>query len=122
MSKVHSTIEYAGPEEFVKFLVGRRAPVYDHALRETQKGLSSSNPFRGLLGVKINPCDSFPASLEAPVLLGLLARSTRPIAGQSIPHAFPGQYVPFQNNEEDQVIQPATHLIVGRRGVGIFQK
>jgi molybdopterin-guanine dinucleotide biosynthesis protein len=27
-------------------------------------------------------------------------------------------YVPFQNNEESLIIQPATHLIIGRRGVG----
>jgi hypothetical protein len=56
--------------------------------------------------------------MEADVLRGLLARSTRAISGQSTLHSFPGQYVPFQNNEEIQAIQPATHLIVGRRGVG----
>jgi Cdc6-like AAA superfamily ATPase len=38
--------------------------------------------------------------------------------GHQTAHAFPSQYVPFQNNEETQAIQPATHLIVGRRGVG----
>src|ERR1019366_2536822 len=69
-------------------------------------------------GLKVDPFERFPDSTEADVLRGLLVRSTRPMAGQSAVHAFPGQYVPFQNNEETQVIQPATHLIVGRRGVG----
>lgn len=118
LPEVNSVLELAGTEEFLKFQVGRRAPVYDHALRETLAGLPDANPFRGLLGLQINPPQRFPDSIEANVLRGLLVRSTRPVAGQSTPHAFPGQFVPFQNNEETQAIQPATHLIVGRRGVG----
>lgn len=115
---VSAVIDLVGTEEFLKFRVGRRAPVYDHALRETLEGMPDANPYRGLLGLQIDPPGNFPDSMEADVLRGLLVRSTRAIAGQPPPHAFPGQYVPFQNNEETQAIQPATHLIVGRRGVG----
>ena len=115
---VSAIVELAGTEEFLKFRVGRRAPVYDHALRETLQGLPDTNPYRGLIGLQVDPPERFPDSMEADVLRGLLVRSTRPIAGQPTPHAFPGQYVPFQNNEETQAVQPATHLIVGRRGVG----
>jgi hypothetical protein len=118
LPEVTTVIDSVGTEEFLKFLVGRRAPVYDHALRETLKGLTDANPYRGLLGLQLDPPANFPGSMEANVLRGLLVRSTRAIAGQPPPHAFPGQYVPFQNNEETQAIQPATHLIVGRRGVG----
>jgi len=118
LPEVSSVVELVGTEDFLKFRVGRRAPVYDHALRETLEGLPDANPYRGLLGLQIDPPERFPDSMEANVLRGLLVRSTRPIAGQPTPHAFPGQYVPFQNNEETQAIQPATHLIVGRRGVG----
>ena len=118
LPEVNTVVDLVGTEEFLKFRVGRRAPVYDHALRETLEGLPDANPYRGLLGLQIEPPDRFPQSMEADVLRGLLVRSTRPIAGQPAPHAFPGQYVPFQNNEETQAIQPATHLIVGRRGVG----
>ena len=118
LPEVSAVADLIGTEEFLKFRVGRRAPVYDHALRETLEGLQDANPYRGLLGLQIAPPDRFPDSMEANVLRGLLVRSTRPIAGQPIPHVFPGQYVPFQNNEETQAIQPATHLIVGRRGVG----
>jgi len=118
LPEVSAVVELAGTEEFLKFRVGRRAPVCDHALRETLEGLPDENPYRGLLGLQIDPPGRFPDSIEANVLRGLLVRSTRPIAGQPTPHAFPGQYVPFQNNEETQAIQPATHLIVGRRGVG----
>ncbi|MDP2996714.1 MAG: hypothetical protein Q8N47_04445 [Bryobacterales bacterium] len=118
LPEVNAVVELVGTEEFLKFRVGHRAPVYDHALRETLEGLPDANPYRGLLGLQIEPPERFPDSMEANVLRGLLVRSTRPIAGQPTPHAFPGQYVPFQNNEETQAIQPATHLIVGRRGVG----
>jgi hypothetical protein len=118
LPEIASIVDLIGTEEFLKFRVGRRAPVYDHALRETLDGLQDTNPYRGLLGLQIDPPERFPDSTEANVLRGLLVRSTRPIAGHSAPHAFPGQYVPFQNNEETQAIQPATHLIVGRRGVG----
>jgi energy-coupling factor transporter ATP-binding protein EcfA2 len=118
LPEISSTVELVGTEEFLKFRVGRSAPVYNHALRETLEGLTETNPYRGLIGLEIDPPERFPDSVEANVLRGLLVRSTRPIAGQEAPHAFPGQYVPFQNNEETQAIQPATHLIVGRRGVG----
>jgi hypothetical protein len=118
LPKILAEVELVGTEEFLKFIVGRRAPVYDHALRETLEGLPDANPYRGLIGLKIEAPNRFPDSVEANVLRGLLIRSTRPIVGQETAHAFPGQYVPFQNNEETQAIQPATHLIVGRRGVG----
>ena len=115
---VPAAVDRVGTEEFLKFRVGRHAPVYEHALRETLMRLPDSNPFQGLLGLTIDPPSQFPDSIEADVLRGLLARSTRPVSGQQTPHVFPGQYVPFQNHEETQAIQPATHLIVGRRGVG----
>jgi hypothetical protein len=115
---VDTVVELVGNQEFLKFRVGRRARIYEHALRETLKNLPDSNPFRGLLGLRVEPPASFPASMEAEVLRGVLARSTRAISGQSTLRTLGGQYVPFQNQEETQVIQPATHLIVGRRGVG----
>lgn len=118
LPRVGTAIESAGNQQFLKFKVGRRAPVYTHAFRETLSRLPEENSFRGLLGLKIELADNFPSSIEAEVLRGLLARSTRTVGGQTTAHIFPGQYVPFQNNEETQAIQPATHLIVGRRGVG----
>ena len=41
----------AGNKPFLKFVVGRDAPIYQHALRETQKALWDNNPFRGTLGL-----------------------------------------------------------------------
>ncbi|MBI4908225.1 MAG: ATP-binding protein [Acidobacteria bacterium] len=115
---VQTMIELVGHEEFLKFKVGRHAPIYEHALRATFKNLPDSNQFHGLLGLHVETPAGFPDSMEAGVLRGILGRSTRAISGQSATQIFPGQYVPFQNNEETQAIQPATHLIVGRRGVG----
>ena len=118
LPEVGTVTDLVGNEEFLKFKVGRRAPVYDHALRETLKSLPEANPYRGLLGLQVEPTEKFPDSMEAEVLRGVFARSTRTISSSSPLSMFPGQYVPFQNNEETQAIQPATHLIVGRRGVG----
>ncbi|MGI8742613.1 MAG: ATP-binding protein [Bryobacteraceae bacterium] len=118
LPEINFVTELAGNQEFIKFKVGHRAPIYEHALRETLKGLPEENPYKGLLGLHITPPDRFPDSIEADVLRGILARSTRTVSGQSNSQGFPGQYVPFQHGEDTQAIQPATHLIVGRRGVG----
>lgn len=117
LSSVPAATEIVGGRQFLKFKVGRNAPVYDHALRETLKGMSEDNPFRGLLGLSVQEQSGFPSSLEAEVLRGILARSTRIVSSDERASTL-GRYVPFQNNEESLIIQPATHLIIGRRGVG----
>ena len=62
----------AGNRSFLKFVVGREAPLYQHALRATQKALSVDNPFRGTLGLSIEKSDKFPESIEAGCLQTLL--------------------------------------------------
>jgi hypothetical protein len=109
---------FAGNRPFLKFVVGRDAPVYRHALRETQKSLSDTNPFRGTLGLAIQEADRFPESQEAIALLTLLARSTRAVAQDTSDRGFSVPYIPFQNREDHQLAQPASHVVVGRRGVG----
>jgi hypothetical protein len=107
-----------GNKSFLKFVVGRDAPIYTYALHETQKALSAQNPFRGALGLSIKKTERFPESLEATSLLTLLARSNRAVAEDTSGHGFSVPYVPFQNREDYQLAQPATHVVVGRRGVG----
>ncbi|MBJ9967277.1 ATP-binding protein [Burkholderia seminalis] len=107
-----------GNREFLKFAVGREAPLYTYALYESQKRLPDSNPFKGAMALAPEKASSFPASTEASALLTLLTRSTRevsqgePIGGYSVP------YVPFQKREDHQLAQPASHIVRGRRGVG----
>jgi hypothetical protein len=108
----------AGNSVFLKFVVGRQAPIYQHALRETQKALSPSNPFRGGLGLAIERVERFPNSIEAAVLLTLLARSTRAVVQDRVERGFSVPYVPFRNQEDHQLAQPASHVVLGRRGVG----
>ncbi len=108
----------AGNRSFLKFFVGRDAPLYQYALRETQKALSEDNPYRGKLGLLIQKSDHFPESLEAGALQTLLTRSTRAVAENSTQEGFSVPYVPFQNREDHQLAQPASHVVVGRRGVG----
>lgn len=108
----------AGDSLFLKFVVGRQAPLYQHALRETQKALSPTNPFRGGLGITIQRVERFPNSTEATALLTLLARSTRAVSEDRPERGFSVPYVPFRNQEDHQLAQPASHVVVGRRGVG----
>lgn len=115
---VQSRITSVGGQKFLKFIVGREAPLYKHALRETQKHLSDSNPFLGGLGLAAEPAGSFPESLEATVLITLLTRSTRAVSQDTSDGGFSVPYVPFQNREDHQLAQPATHVVLGRRGVG----
>jgi hypothetical protein len=117
--EVPTQVTLAGNESFLKFIVGREAPIYQHALRETQQALPLDNPFRGALGLSVKKADRFPESLEATALLTLLTPAIRVVAkntsagrGLSVP------YVPFQNNEDHLLARPACHVIVGRRGVG----
>ena len=111
-------ITSAGNETFLKFIVGREAPIYRHALRETQRALSPDNPFRGALGLTFQKAEQFPRSLEATALLTLLTASTRVVAQDTSERGFSVPYVPFQNQEDYRLAQPASHVVVGRRGVG----
>jgi energy-coupling factor transporter ATP-binding protein EcfA2 len=108
----------AGNKPFLKFVVGRDAPIYQYALRETQKALSDQNPFRGTLGLLIQRNEHFADTLEAGALQTLLTRSTRAVSENRTQEGFSVPYVPFQNREDHQLAQPATHVVVGRRGVG----
>jgi Cdc6-like AAA superfamily ATPase len=115
---VEAQVTIAGNEHFLKFIVGRDAPFYKHALWETQKALPIESPFRGSLGLSIRKTERFPESLEATALLTLLSRSTRAVAQDTSERGFSVPYVPFQNREDFRLAQPATHVVVGRRGVG----
>lgn len=107
-----------GNREFLKFVVVREAPVYAHALHESQKRLSSDNPFRGAMGLDPKKAESFPESLEAKALLTLLTRSTREVSQDTSSHGYVVPYVPFQKREDHTLAQPASHIVRGRRGVG----
>lgn len=107
-----------GNREFLKFCVGRDAPVYAYALHESQKRLSADNPFRGAMGVDPRKAKSFPESLEAKALLTLLTRSTREVSQDTSSHGYQVPYVPFQKREDHTLAQPASHIVRGRRGVG----
>ena len=117
-TSVRTQRRLAGSQYFLKFIVGKDAPFYLHALRETQKGLPAENLFRGALGLQVEKGQRFPESVEATSLLTLLTRSTRPVSEDTSDRGFSVPYVPFQNREDHQLAQPATHVVVGRRGVG----
>ncbi len=115
---ISTRLTSAGNQSFLKFVVGRDAPIYQHSLRETQRALSGHNPFRGKLGLVVKKSEHFPESLEAGALQTLLTRSTRAVSENLADETFSVPYVPFQNREDHQLAQPASHVVVGRRGVG----
>ncbi|MHB0925332.1 MAG: hypothetical protein ACYC1F_02360 [Gallionellaceae bacterium] len=107
-----------GNREFLKFTVGKEAPLYTYALHECQKNLSEDNPFRGAMGLTLSKTDTFPSSIEASALITLLTRSTREVSEDSTPRGYIVPYVPFQKREDHHFAQPASHIVRGRRGVG----
>ncbi len=118
VTKVPYDRKQVGNREFLKFTVGREAPLYAHALHQAQKALSSDNPYRGAIGLAIAKSDSFPNSLEASALLTLLTRSTKEVSQDSSERGYTVPYIPFQKREDHQLAQPASHIVRGRRGVG----
>jgi Cdc6-like AAA superfamily ATPase len=118
ISEVEYRLQDAGTETFLKFVVGRALPLYDHALLVTQMTLPPESPFRGLLGLTFEPEQVFPRSLEADVLQTIITRQTRRVAQREPLGPLSLTNISFQNREDLKVIQPATHLILGRRGVG----
>src|SRR5579863_6627747 len=96
----------AGNRPFLKFVVGREAPIYQFALRETKRSLSGRNPFQGTLGLLVQRADRFPESLEAKALQTLLTRSTRAVVDSGeAERGFSVPYVPFQNQEDHKLAQ-----------------
>lgn len=110
--------EYIGNKQFIKFTVGRQSPLYTYALHAAQRNLPEANPYRGALSLELQAAENFPSSIEAEALLALLARSTRVISQDSSERGYAVPYIPFQNREDYQLSQPATHIVKGRRGVG----
>ncbi|MGC7406090.1 hypothetical protein ACPWR0_19250 [Pandoraea pneumonica] len=107
-----------GNREFLKFSVGKEAPLYEYALYESQNSLHEDNPFRGAMALAPVKSKSFPASIEASALLTLLTRSTREVSQGASTQGYTVPYVPFQKREDHQLAQPASHIVRGRRGVG----
>jgi energy-coupling factor transporter ATP-binding protein EcfA2 len=107
-----------GNRTFLKFVVGRQAPIYENALRHTLKHLSPANPFHGLINLTYERAAKFPQSLEGDVLQNIITRDTRHVAQRSLETPLTLSSVAFQNHEDQKLSQPASHLVVGRRGVG----
>jgi len=118
ISSVPTERALVGNLTFLRFVVGRDAPLYKHALFETQRALSEENAYAGALGLTTVHAKNFPASLESRALLTLLARSTKEVAQGAEKSTYAVGYVPFQGREDHQLAQPANHIVLGRRGVG----
>jgi hypothetical protein len=107
-----------GNRLFLKFQVGREAPLFTHALHRAQHSLSTANPFRGAMSLSLQEAGHFPGSIEASALLTLLTRSTREVSTDASTRGYTVPYIPFQRMEDHQLAQPASHIVRGRRGVG----
>lgn len=119
VTEVEYEIKQVGDRRFLKVKVGRHSPLYTYALHAAQQTLNPENPFLGAVGLDIEPDERpFPSTLEANALLTLLTRSTREVSEGESERGFRVAYIPFQNREDHQLAQAATHIVRGRRGVG----
>ena len=118
LADVDTVVESAGSRDFLKFQVGSRAPIYDHAIEKTGQQLGKRNIFRGMMGIREKAARAFPGSMESKVLAAVLTRSTRTISQDGNAPEWGLEHVPFRNSEDSKLMQPATHIVVGRRGVG----
>lgn len=118
VSDLESEVVLVGNRQFLKFTVGREAPLYTYALHASQTALHPENSFRGAIGLTYKKTEHFPASIEANALQTLLTRSTREVSQGASPRGYVIPYVPFQKREDHQLAQPASHIVRGRRGVG----
>jgi len=107
----------AGPETFLHLLVGRDTPLYRQALAQLDHELPSDNPFHGRLLLDAENKQPFIESKEVDLLRSLITRSLR-VTSNAAEAGFLIDFVPFRGGEERQVVQPANHAILGRRGVG----
>lgn len=119
VTEVAFEIKQVGDRQFLKVKVGRQSPLYTYALHAAQQALNPENPFLGAVGLDIGSDEHpFPSTLEANALLTLLTRSTREVSEGESGRGFRVPYIPFQNREDHQLAQAATHIVRGRRGVG----
>ncbi len=117
LSAVEVTPESAGPEVFLRFLVGRDAPLYRRTLTEIDQTLPQDHPFHGRLSLKAEQKQDVLYSAEIELLRSLISRSLR-VTSDIASKGPIVKFVPFRGGEENRVIQPTNHAILGRRGVG----
>lgn len=117
LSTVELTEEPAGPEMFLRFTVGRDAPLYRSALSAIDQELPSDDPFHGRLSLLVERKRDVLYSMEIEVLRSLIVRSLR-VTSDRIQEGPLIDFIPFGGGEENRVIQPVNHAILGRRGVG----
>ncbi len=109
--------ERAGPEVFLRFRVGRDAPIYKRALAEINDRLPMDHPYRGRLSLEVEKVPNVISSMEVQLLRSLISRTLR-ITSDALDRGVSVEFVPFRAGEEQKVIQPVNHAILGRRGVG----
>ena len=109
--------ERSGPEVFLGFQVAQDAPLYRRALAIIDREIGIESKFHGRLILKVSKEKYTLVSKETDLLKSLITRSLRVTSGQ-ITEDLTVEFVPFRGGEEQTIIQPANHVILGRRGVG----
>ena len=117
VTAVAASPNVVGNQEFLEFHVGRKAPVYNRALRIIQKKLPEDSLLQGQVSLRVEP-KNFPRSLECEVLLGMIESSIRKVTRAEETQTTIVPFVSFPGNEDQLLTKHATHLVVGRRGVG----
>ena len=77
LSRVEIAEETAGPETFLRVLVGRDAPLYRRVLGEIDRELDAEHPYRGRLSLEVRRSPETLTSPEVELLRSLITRSLR---------------------------------------------
>jgi hypothetical protein len=117
LSEIEVIEETAGPEPFLRFLVGQDAPLYRHVLTVIDGELPPSSQYKGRLSLKPSKQKYKLDSKETDLLRSLITRSLR-VTSEQVSGELIIKFVPFRGREDQTITQPANHVIQGRRGVG----
>jgi hypothetical protein len=117
LSSVEVAEEQAGLEQFLRFVVGRDAPMYRRALSMIDAELGDAHPYHGRLSLDVQKSSDIIQSKELELLRTAITSSLR-VTTERLGSPQTVQFLPFRGGEEHRVTQPANHAILGRRGVG----
>jgi len=108
----------SGLEPWWDVVVGRRAPVYEHALSQLYDELPDTNVLYGSLGIDASDPRRGADALEARALQATIRRSLNVTREMLLAPPTTALHVPFASGEDAAILEPANHAVWGRRGVG----
>ncbi len=108
----------SGLEPWWDVVVGRRAPVYEHALSQLYFELPDTSELYGRMGIDASDRRRGAEALEARALQAAIHRSLNVTREMLLAPPTSALHVPFASGEDTAILEPVNHAVWGRRGVG----